>query len=69
MHTRWKDAVAAIRRTIARCDKETLAFASSVGVEVSESLPHTVAVARVHSAVDRHLGVTPRRSSDRQQNF
>ena len=69
VHTSWEGAVAAIGRTIACCDEETLAFASSVGVEVPESLPHMVAVARVRSAVDRRLGFTPRRGSDRQQEL
>ena len=68
-YTSWEGAVAAIRRMIARCDEETLVFASSVGVEVPESLPHMVAVARVRSAVDRSLGVTAGRSSDQQQEL
>ena len=67
--TSWEGAVAAIRRTIARCDEDSRAFASSVGVELPESLPQLVAAARVRSAVDSHFGVAPRKSTDAQQEF
>ena len=68
-HTSWEGAVAAIRRTIARCDEDSRAFASSVGVELPESLPQLVAAARVRSAVDSHFGVAPRKSTDAQQEI
>ena len=58
-----------ICRTVASCDDEVRVFAASVGVEISESLPQMVAFARVQSAVGSRFGVTPRRSSEPQQEL
>ena len=66
VHASWEGAVGAIRRTIARCDEDSQAFAASVGVELPESLSRLVAAARVRSAVDSHFGFAPRGSTDAQ---
>ena len=63
VHSSWEGAVAAIRRTIGDWDDTLRMLAEVVGVEIPGSLPRVVAVARVRTAVDRYLGVTPRRSN------
>lgn len=61
--TSWQDAVAAIRTRISRCDSEQRALASSLGIQIAESVPRIVAVAIVQTTIAQRFGFIPGRSS------
>ncbi len=60
----WESAVAEIRTRISACDDEQKAFAASLGVEISNAVPRTVAAARLQSAVERRCGLCPKKSGE-----
>ena len=62
----WRDATNAMQRSLSHCDEEQRMIGTSLGLEIPETMPRTVAVARLGSMLQSRFGFTPALASEGQ---
>ena len=68
-HATWEDALAAMQAKTSTCDDRQRQLAASVGVDLPNSLPRIVAVARLQGAIAELFGLNQPKGSGSQLGF